>query len=440
MKHNIPIIVGVGEAKNPSTACSDAIEPVELMLQAIANGLQDTAIPQTGIHSLAGDVDLMSVVANTSWPYDDLPRLLADQIGAKTCQTAYSELTGNSPVQMIDDTAQLIAKGQIEVGVVVGGEAFASVKSFIKSNTYPPPWTPPKSGLQKLYYANDIDMLTGVEKTHQIGVPFQVYPLYENGFRAQQGQTILENHQESSHLYGQFASTAAGHPMAWNYGKHPQTASSINPLLMNAFNDVNISGACILTSTSYAERVGIPKDKWIYPLGAGRGEDAEEFWKRPNFHSSPAIAKALDTALKSSGIDKEEIDLFDFYSCFPIVPKLACQHLGIPLLDSPRPITLLGGLNSFGGAGANYSMHAVAEMTRQIRKLHHEHKPARGLVLANGGVLTHENAICLSSAPPTPGASYPEHEEEILPRKNEQDSVPQLDVTAEGKAFVEAIK
>lgn len=44
-------------------------------------------------------------------------------------------------------------------------------------------------------------------------------------------------------------------------------------------------------------------------------------------------------------------------SCFPIVPKLASRHLGIPYDNPPRPITLLGGLTFFGGAGANYSMH-----------------------------------------------------------------------------------
>lgn len=43
--------------------------------------------------------------------------------------------------------------------------------------------------------------------------------------------------------------------------------------------------------------------------------------------------------------------------CFPIVPKLACRHLEIPLTGGDRPLTLLGGLTSFGGAGNNYSMH-----------------------------------------------------------------------------------
>lgn len=43
--------------------------------------------------------------------------------------------------------------------------------------------------------------------------------------------------------------------------------------------------------------------------------------------------------------------------CFPIVPKLACHHLGISILKPSKPLTLLGGLTSFGGAGNNYSMH-----------------------------------------------------------------------------------
>jgi hypothetical protein len=39
------------------------------------------------------------------------------------------------------------------------------------------------------------------------------------------------------------------------------------------------------------------------------------------------------------------------------MPKLACHHLGISITQPNKPITLLGGLTSFGGAGNNYSMH-----------------------------------------------------------------------------------
>lgn len=50
--------------------------------------------------------------------------------------------------------------------------------------------------------------------------------------------------------------------------------------------------------------------------------------------------------------------------CFPVVPKLACTHLGLDLPSPSKPISLLGGLTSFGGAGNNYSMH-VSEFMRQ---------------------------------------------------------------------------
>ena len=89
-------------------------------------------------------------------------------------------------------------------------------------------------------------------------------------------------------------------------------------------------------------------------------------WERPEYWWSPAISRALDAALEASGLDKEDIDLYDFYSCFPIVPKLACEHLGIPSTgSSKKPITLLGGLTSFGGAGNNYSTHVSQVLLAQ---------------------------------------------------------------------------
>lgn len=47
----------------------------------------------------------------------------------------------------------------------------------------------------------------------------------------------------------------------------------VDPLLMNAFNNINLAGSCILTSTEYARELGIPESRWIYPLGgAGTSE------------------------------------------------------------------------------------------------------------------------------------------------------------------------
>ncbi|RQM07246.1 hypothetical protein DH86_00000937, partial [Scytalidium sp. 3C] len=228
-----------------------------------------------------------------------------------------------------------------------------------------------------------------------------------NGFRAHRGQSIEENNKESARLYAEFAKVAERNPQAWNYGSS-QTEETIGtvtkrnrmicfpyPLLMNAFNTINLAGACLLTTTTFAEELG-----------------------------------SLDAALELSGLNPDQIDLFDFYSCFPIVPKLAAQHLGLPITGGRKPITLLGGLTSFGGAGNNYSMHAITETVRQLRA----NNGRQGLILANGGVLSYQHVLCLSREPRKDGKPYPDRNP--LPDVLGGD-VPTIERKVEGEAVIE---
>ena len=199
---------------------------------------------------------------------------------------------------------------------------------------------------------------------------------------------------------------------------------------MNAFNTVNLASALILTSTTFATSLAIPSSKWIYPLGGAGTKDSDEFWKRPNFYSSPSISRSLDACLAISGTTVEELDILDIYSCFPIVPKLAAQHLGLPLVGGQRKLTVLGGLTSFGGAGNNYSMHALTEVTRQLRG----GKPRKGLVLCNGGVLSYQYVVVLSNQPRKEGG-YPT--ENPLPLQITYVPIPEIEAETEGEAIVE---
>jgi hypothetical protein len=70
-----PIIVGVREVKNPSRACQDPIEPMQLMLQAIREALNDTGLSASTTKKLYGDIDSVSVIASSTWQYEDLPSL-----------------------------------------------------------------------------------------------------------------------------------------------------------------------------------------------------------------------------------------------------------------------------------------------------------------------------------------------------------------------------
>ncbi|KAK0251644.1 hypothetical protein LTR91_002434 [Friedmanniomyces endolithicus] len=104
----------------------------------------------------------------------------------------------------------------------------------------------------------------------------------------------------------------------------------------------------------------------------------------------------------------------------------------MPIVNPPKPITLLGGLTSFGGAGNNYSMHAITEMTRRLRNGNGQ----TGLILANGGVATYQHVICLSYKPRRDGHPYPDCNP--LPEYVTDVQVPAIEEKADGIATIEA--
>jgi hypothetical protein len=69
-----------------------------------------------------------------------------------------------------------------------------------------------------------------------------------------------------------------------------------DPLLMNAFNNVNLAGACILTSTEYARELGIPEDRWMYPLGGAGTSDSRNCKYDNQIHILPLMCSSLGAA------------------------------------------------------------------------------------------------------------------------------------------------
>ena len=360
-----------------------------------------------------------------------------------------------------------------------------AVSTCIATKQLPPPgWSTPTEAVESVFSPTSCDLgnstthlsllqgylhrahfSLGLGAAHQVGTPIHVYALYENAFRAHYGQSMQANHEESARLYAAFSKVAQHNEFAWNEGKadtvevigtvgkknrmvcFPCTYTVLDklldpadiltsrlhatdPLLMNAFNTVNLASAIILTSTTFAQSLGIPASQWIYPLGGAGTQDADEFWNRPNFHSSPSLSRSIDASLRVSGIEKQDIDVLDIYSCFPVVPKIAARHLGVPITGGQTRLSLLGGLTSFGGAGNNYSTHALTAMTRCLR----QGKATTGLVLCNGGMMTSQYAVVLSNTPPTKGV-YPL--ENPLPPQLTDVATPDLALRAEGHAVVE---
>ncbi|KAF1359408.1 hypothetical protein EJ07DRAFT_119304 [Lizonia empirigonia] len=436
----VPVIIGVGDVKNRDI--NNAKEPATLMLEAIDIALQDAS--SRSASDLRSAIDSIDVVKTWTWPYPDLPSLLSEKLGIQDTikWKKYSDHGGNQPGKLFDEAAKRIARGECKVALITGGEALASLSACAAAKKLPPPgWTAPSSAVDSVFTPTSADLGNNVGAMHQIGAPIHVYPLYENAFRAHRDQSLKANNDESAELYAAFSRVASGQEFAWNQGssndaKTIGTVSKKNrmicypyPLLMNAFNTVNLASAILLTSASIATSLSIPPPSWIYPLGGAGTSSAPDFWRRSNLHSSPSMSRTLRAALRVSNTTSADLDLIDIYSCFPIVPKLAAAALGLPITGGPKPLTLLGGLTSFGGAGNNYSMHALTEMTRQLRC----GKGKKGLVLCNGGVLSYHYAVVLGTEPR--GTEYPV--ENALPELVSDGAVPELAERAEGQCVVE---
>lgn len=125
----MPIIVGVGDVRNKSNKPEDAIEPAQLMIQAIQKAASDTGINNASQKKLLSATDSLRVVPTWTWAYHDLPATVASGLGISPKTKVMPGHGGNQPALQCDDAARAIANGESTVAVLTGGEAMASCES-----------------------------------------------------------------------------------------------------------------------------------------------------------------------------------------------------------------------------------------------------------------------------------------------------------------------
>lgn len=126
-----PVIVGVGDFVNRSRLVEDAVEPLELILNAIKEAIDDTCLRESATQELLLAIDSLDVVRTWTWPYPDLPGLIGDRLGIAPKRKHYTEHGGNQPALVFDEASRRVSKGESKVAIVTGGEALASCKIFI---------------------------------------------------------------------------------------------------------------------------------------------------------------------------------------------------------------------------------------------------------------------------------------------------------------------
>jgi acetyl-CoA C-acetyltransferase len=429
-----PVLVGAGQLTQRDVDPAAALEPVAMMAAAARTAAADAG----GGASLLAGIDTIAAVNVFCFPYGNVPRLLAERIGARPRRELYTTIGGNTPQWLVNVLAAKIASGEVGTALLAGAEAVRTVARARKERVRLA-WGGGDGSPEVL--GDERDGTSPHELAHGLVVPTAIYPLFENAIRAARGWTIAEHRCELGRLCTGFAAVAASNPYAWFRDAASAdaiaTVTSENRLIafpypkrMNAIIDVDQAAAVILTSVGRARALGIDPSRWVHLWGSAAAHDKWFVSERVDFTSSPAIRATGRAALETAGADVAGVAHFDLYSCFPCAVQIGRDMLGIPR-DDPRPLTVTGGLAYFGGPGNDYSLHAIATMMDRLRAA-----PATtGLVTALGWYLT-KHAVGVYGAAPPPRAWRPS-DDAALQREIDAQPSPALALEPSGAGVIE---
>ena len=397
-----PVIVGVGEMTDRPVDPALGLEPAALAVAALRRAEADAGA------RLLAQLDSLDVVGVVSWPYADLPGLVAERIGARPSRRHHGPIGGQTPVQFLHEAAQRIARGESAVAAVCGAESSHAVTTARRQGVTLP-WTAPPVGAdtggEGWLPTRNRSYLHALARQHGVTEPITVYPLYEVATAASWQQTPAEAHAESAALWAGLSASAAGQPGAWlrtaMTAETIATVSAANrmiaypyPKLRVANPVVNQGAAVLLTSLAVARAAGVPKDRLIHVGEGAAAAEALDWCSRDRFDHAPGQEAVLDAMLDAAERAGSRFDVLELYSCFPVVPKMARRRLGLP---ADMPVSAAGGLTFHGAPLNNYMTHGAVACVKALRG-----RDGLGLLYGQGGTLTWHYGLTLGHAPAEP--------------------------------------
>ncbi|WP_150293219.1 acetyl-CoA acetyltransferase [Sphingobium estronivorans] len=426
----IPVIVGVGQINDHESKAS----VLDLMVAALGQADRDARGAWLDRLDFLGiENQISSDVA--PWPGKEpiTPHLLGrlDNPPARTLLTP--EPSGDGPLYLLNHAANLIATGEVKVAAIVGAEALRTAAQRTAQVGADP-------AAKRGALDDALDGARPLLRQYGLLTPTDVYPLYESATRAAWGLSLAEAQRESALLWSAYSAAAAANPHAWSReALDPDAITTVTPQnrmishpyskLMVANSAVNQGAALILTSLAEARDRGVPEEHIVFVGAGAAAHEDDDVLARDSYARSPAMIASIAGAMERNGLERDDLDCVELYSCFPCIPKMARRVLDWPLDRSP---SVYGGLTFGGGPIGNCMMHAAAAMTDRLRA-----GGRHGLIFANGGFATHNHSIILSrTAPRDP--IFPQDSDVQAEADRLRGAVPSLDEHYEGPGRIEA--
>ncbi|MEI6448220.1 MAG: acetyl-CoA acetyltransferase [Actinomycetes bacterium] len=396
---NAPLIAGVAQRSWRDGSPG----PVEMLATVAREALEDAGGSAPGIAS----IDALCAIRYVSAEHSDPAGLVAEAAGIRAESRIHTSIGGDTPQAAVGELAGRIAAGEMDSVLICGGEALATVSRHLKQGTDPgwadprPDWTPSE------VLATDREPNRPEETAAGLIAPLMIYPLFEHAVWATTGGTADEQRRRIGDLWSRFSRVAATNPHAWSPGPFDAdaiaTPSPANRLvtmpytkLMNSNIQTDQAAAVLLCSHSKADSLGIPADRRVYLHGSAHATEPWFFSEREDLGRSPAIGRAVGSALGQAGTGIDEIALLDIYSCFPSAVQIAGLEIGFDPFGDSREPTVTGGLSFAGGPGNGYVLHSIASMVGRLR----DEPDEAGLVTAVGWYLTKHSAGVYGAKPP----------------------------------------
>jgi acetyl-CoA C-acetyltransferase len=125
----IPVIIGVGQINDRPSEGEVGLNTPELMIAALRQAEVDAGV------KILSDVQSLECVAHISFDkIQDTPHRIVEAIAAEprfVGQTA--KASGDSPVRLLNDAANRIGRGQVEIAAIVGGEAMRTYADYARN-------------------------------------------------------------------------------------------------------------------------------------------------------------------------------------------------------------------------------------------------------------------------------------------------------------------
>lgn len=410
MVDNTPVIIGVGQySERVGEPGYREHSHMDLAGEALKAAFADARAKRKlgpALDTLAAIRQFEISATRYSAPFghsNNTPRSIARRAGANPARAILEVVGGQGPQRLVGELAAEIAAGRSTLAAIVGAEAISTMRALLVRGEKRD-WSERRRGTLEDRGPGYEGVLDKTALIHGVAAPIAAYPLAENVRRERLGLSLEAYRLEIGKLFAPFTPVAAANPHSaaptMRTAEELATLTERNRLvaepygrLVVARDQVNQGAAVVLSSVAEARRLGVPEDRWVY-IHAVADCAEPSMLSRENLERSPAAVAAISSALELAGTGWENLSAVDLYSCFAIPVFNLLDAFGLDR-DDPHGWTLTGGLPFFGGAGNNYSSHAIAEAVQRCRTA----PGSFALVGANGGNMSKYAAGVYSTAP-----------------------------------------